>query len=239
MTEKYTEDFYSFWDKIDNQINFSFVRYADGEIMLMSGLPIEKNTQAYQNDRWSSNGGQTNLGNDLIECIQIEEPNFYFAISSKTDNVNDYNFLYNRIQNKSNVTFANLWINANYKETISKVKNIKRDVVLICNENCDLKNIPFKVAEFIPFPNDCVNFWETERERFLEKIRDLSIKYNNTLFIVCCGPTSAVIIKNMFTHNKNNTYVDFGSALDIFIHNKITRPYMNEISQYHNHISKF
>ena len=43
----------------------------------------------------------------------------------------------------------------------------------------------------------------------------------------------------MFTNNSNNTYIDFGSALDVFIHNKITRPYMYEGSQYNNHISKF
>lgn len=239
MTEKYIEDFNSFWEKIGNRTNFSFVRYADGEVMLMNNSPIEKNTQAYQNDKWFSDGGQTKLGDDLNECIELNDPNFYFAISSKTDNIRDYNFLHNKIQNKSNITFANLWINANYKETISRIKNINRDVVLICNENCDLKNIPFNVSEFIPFPNDCVNYWEEQRDAFLEKIRNVSLKYNDTLFIVCCGPTSAVIVKNMFVNNRNNTYVDFGSALDTFIHNKITRPYMNEGSHYHNHISQF
>ena len=42
MTEKYTEDFNFFWEKINNGSNFSFVRYADGEIMLMNGSPVEK-----------------------------------------------------------------------------------------------------------------------------------------------------------------------------------------------------
>ena len=239
MTEKYIEDFNSFWKKIDSRTNFSFVRYADGEVMLMNNSPIEKNTQAYQNDKWFSSGGQTKLGVDLNECIGLNDPNFYFAISSKTDSIRDYNFLYDRIQNKSNITFANLWINANYKENISRIRNINRDVVLICNENCDLKNIPFSVSEFVPFPNDCVNYWEEHRDSFLEKIYNVSSKYKDTLFIVCCGPTSAVIIKHMFTNNSNNTYIDFGSALDVFIHNKITRPYMYEGSQYNNHISKF
>ena len=239
MTEKYTEDFNFFWEKINNGSNFSFVRYADGEIMLMNGSPVEKNTQAYKNDKWFSSGGQTKIGDDLNETIKLDNPNFYFAISSKTDNIRDYNYLYERIQNKSNITFANLWINANYKENISRIKKINRDVVLICNENCDLNNIPFNVLEFIPFPNDCVNFWEEQKKTFLRKLFDVSISHSNTLFIVCCGPTSAVIIKNMFENNMNNTYIDFGSSLDFFIHNKITRPYMDEESIYHNHISKF
>ena len=239
MTEKYSEDFKLFWDKINEGVNFSFVRYADGEVMLINESPIDKKTQAYESDRWFSDGGTTKLGVDLNECLSTNDPNFYFAISSKTDNISDYDFLYGRISNKENITFANLWINTNYKETISRIEKLNRGVVLICNENCKLDKIPFNVLEFVPFPDNCVNFWETNKDSFLEKLDSVSSMYNDTLFIVCCGPTSAVLIKQMFTNNKNNTYVDFGSSLDIFIHDKITRPYMVDGSYYQTHISKF
>jgi hypothetical protein len=239
MVEKYFDDFDKFWELINSNINFSFVRYADGEIMLINGTPVGTNTQAFEKDKWYSNGGVSKLGSDLDKCLSLDYSNFYFAISSVTDNISDYLFLINKIKNKDNVTFANLWINANYNKTISNIKNLKRDVVLICNEACKLENIPFEVVDFLPFPNDCVNFWENNSDDFTNKLVNLSNKHNNTLFIVCCGPTSAVLIQKMFTTNQNNTYIDFGSSLDIFIHNKETRPYMDSKSVYNKMISKF
>jgi hypothetical protein len=70
-------------------------------------------------------------------------------------------------------------------------------------------------------------------------IKEVSSKYSNTLFIVCCGPLSAVLIKLMFENNENNTYIDFGSSMDEFIHGKKTRPYMFENTQYSKMISSF
>lgn len=237
---KFFEDFNVFWDKIKSFENFSFVRYADGEVMLMEGRSVDKNTQAFMVDNWYSENKLTKLGIDLYESLSTEDDKFYYAISSKTDNLRDYEFLSNRINNKKNITFANLWINANYEKTFENIKNISRDVVLVCNENCKPEKMPFSVIHFLPFPNDCVNFWESENSlKFKEEIVDLSSKHFDKFFIVCCGPASAVIIKNMFLNNKNNTYVDFGSALDFFIHGKITRPYMIKNSPYSLEISNF
>lgn len=238
MIEKYFADFDFFWNKIENYENFSFVRYADGEVMLIKGIPVGTGTQAYEIDKWSSSNN-TLAGSDLLEGLKIYDDNYYFAISSKSDNIFDYEFLYKNIDNKNNLTFANLWINANYIKTLENIKKLKRDVVLICNEKCNLDKIPFNVKEFVPFYDDCINFWETNKNDYLEKIKSISSKYNNTLFIVCSGPLSAVLINAMFTNNKNNTYIDFGSSLDTFIHNKLTRPYMDNNSPYNWHISKF
>lgn len=237
---KFFEDFNFFWGKIKLFENFSFARYADGEVMLMEGKCVDKNTQAFLVDNWFSDNKLSKLGIDLHNSLFLNDNDFYYAISSKTDNIMDYNFLSNRIINKKNITFANLWINANYEKTFENIKNINRDVVLICNENCNVKNMPFNVIDFLPFPNNCVNFWESQHSLYFKtEIINLSTKYYDTLFIVCCGPASAVIINNMFISNKNNTYVDFGSALDFLIHGKITRPYMVKNSTYSFEISQF
>jgi hypothetical protein len=205
----------------------------------MNKVPVGKNTQAYQSDNWYSNGGSTMIGEDLLLGLNTDDKDFYFAISSKTDNLNDYYFLSNNIKNKNNITFANLWINANYEKNFNNIKNLKRNVVLICNEKCNIDNVPFNVSEFVPFPDDCVNFWENNKINFSNILKEVSSKYSNTLFIVCCGPLSAVLIKLMFENNQNNTYIDFGSSIDEFIHGKKTRPYMYENTQYSKMISKF
>ncbi len=237
---KFYSDFNFFWDKIQSYSNFSFARYADGEVMLIKGLPINKNTQAYTVDNWYSDNVNSRIGNELLDSLYIVDESFYFAISSKTDNIDDYNFLFSKIENKKNLTFANLWINANYDKTIEKIKSLNREVVLICNYRCDIKNMPFNVIDFIPFPDDCVNYWENkESDSFKELIVKKSIQYKDKIFIICCGPASAIIVSKMFIKNKNNTYIDFGSSLDFFIHGKITRPYMDKNSMYSNHVSFF
>lgn len=239
MSEKYFDDFNFFWDKINNNENFTFSRFADGEVLLMEGKNVPKNTQAFMMDKWMSDGGFKKISYDLLESLSYSDENYYYAISSNTDSNYDFNFLYNKIQNKKNITFANLWINANYEKNLNHIKNLKRDVILICNESGISKVFPFTCIEIIPFPNDCVSFWEGGKTDFIDKLKDISLKYNNTLFIVCCGPASACINHLLHLTNKNNTYVDFGSSLDTFIHSKITRDYMNNDSEYSSMISYF
>jgi hypothetical protein len=239
MKEKYFEDFDFFWSKIENGENFTFSRFADGEVLLMEGKSVGMATQAFVSDKWMSDGGVKKISIDLIESLTYSDNNYYYAISSNTDSNHDFKFLYDRITNKKNITFANLWINANYKKHLDKINNLKRDVVLICNESGLSKSFPFKCIDIVPFPNDCVAFWEGDKYNFIEKIKNISLKYNDTLFLVCCGPASACINHILHNTNKNNTYIDFGSSLDTFIHSKITRDYMNDKSIYRDQISKF
>lgn len=239
MSEKYFDDFDFFWNKINNHENFTFSRFADGEVLLMKGESVGNSTQAFKIDNWMSDGGMKKISNDLLESLSYSDDNYYYAISSNTDSTHDFNFLNSKIPNKKNITFANLWVNANYKKHINNVSNLKRNVVLICNESGMSKEFPFTCLEIVPFPNDCVTFWESNKSEFIKKIKDLSLKYNNTLFLICCGPASACINNILHITNKNNTYIDFGSSLDIFIHSKITRDYMIDNSVYQREISKF
>ena len=239
MSEKYFEDFDFFWAKIESNENFTFSRFADGEVLLMEGKSVDTSTQAFVCDKWMSDGGIKKLSLDLIESLTYSDDNYYYAISSNTDSDHDFKFLYEKIPNKQNITFANLWINANYKKNLNKISNLNRDVVLICNESGLSKSYPFTCLDIVPFPNDCVTFWEYNNSEFIENIKNLSLKYNNTLFLVCCGPTSACINYILHNTNKNNTYIDFGSSLDTFIHSKNTRDYMKDNSVYQNQISKF
>jgi hypothetical protein len=239
MNNKFTEDFDFFWGMIENSNNFSFLRFADGEVLLMEGKGIGEGTQALNVDKWSSPNNITKVGGELHDTLNLNGDDVYYAISSKSDNINDYNYLYGKIKNKDNITFANLWINSNYKEHKKRLMELKRPVTLICNENALNKSYPFNVEKVVPFPNDCINFWESVSEDFLGQL----LKYVNEkvdhLFLVCCGPVSEIIIYNMRKINKNNTYIDMGSSLDEFIHGKITRPYMVEGNKYSTEKSHF
>lgn len=238
--DKYTSDFDYFWGLIDLNINFAFARYADGEVMLMNGIEVPEFTQAFQVDRWKAPNGLSKVGRELLETTSHQERHYYYAISGRSDNPNDWLYLVNKIYNRnSDRTFVNLWINANYERTKQRLLNLKRDVVLICNEAAIGKTFPFPVKMISPFPNDCINFWENNSEQYIQHLIDTYGKMENQLFFISCGPVSEIIIHRLYQNNPNNTYIDMGSALDEFIHGRKTRPYMDPNSRYAKEKSSF
>jgi hypothetical protein len=238
--EKFNTDFDFFWELINKEENFSYSRYADGEIRLMKGIDINLSSQAFIEDKWSTSIGMTKTGEQLMETLHHTESNYYYAISAPTDNIDDYTYLINNIsQTKENITFANLWINANYYKSKEKHKELRREVILICNQNGLKENFPFNVVDLIQFPDDCVNFWETNSDVFLNNLINRFKDSNNKLFFISCGPISEIIIHYLYINNPNNTYIDVGSSIDEYVHGRITRPYMVTGTQYYNEISKF
>lgn len=239
MVDKYTEDFNLFWQMIENGNNFTFLRFADGEVLLMEGKSVGYGTQALEVDNWSSPNTLTKVGKELKNVFELDNDNVFYAISSKSDNLNDYHYLSSKVKNQKNITFANLWINANYKSHREKLMSLKRPVTLICNKNASKTNIPFNVDTIIPFPDDCVNFWEHNSDHFLNELISYLKDKKNHLFFICCGPVSEIIIHYLYKENNQNTYIDMGSSIDEFIHNKKTRPYMYENGPYSQEKSYF
>lgn len=238
--EKFNTDFDKFWDMIEKGDNFTFTRYADGEVMLMNGNAVHHLTQAALVDKWTAPLGMTKVGKDLLKTINHTESNYYYAISAPTDNLGDHNYLKSVIKTTdSNITFVNLWINGNYQLSLEKYKTLTRPVNLICNYRAKKINFPFKVQDFVMFPDDCIRYWDESGDSFIENIKEEFKGKENELFFISCGPVSEIIIHELYENNPNNTYIDVGSSIDEFIHGRKTRPYMEPTSQYGQMISKF
>lgn len=235
---KFKEDFVYFTELIESGTPFAYARYADGEVGLMNGSEINYASQAYQVDKWKSPAGITKVGTELLETLNHTEDNYYYAISAHSDSVNDFNFLRSRIKT-NNITFANLWINSNYQSMKSFYMNLKRDVYLICNHEANPSNFPFKIVEFFPFPDNCIEYWEMYGDDYISQLVEYTSQVNNQTFFVSTGPVSEILIHRMYESNPNNQYIDVGSSIDEFVHGKMTRPYMNPNSQYANDISEF
>ena len=237
---KFFDDFSFFWEKIIKKENFTFARYADGEIMLMKGIAVDENTQAFSVDKWSAPNYLTKVGKELLSTLNHTEEDYYYAISSPTDDINDYNFLKNIIkQNNDNLTFANLWINSNYNKSIENYRSLNRDVILICNYRAREENFPFNVSKIIQFPDNCISFWEENGDSFIKTVIDEFTNTKNQLFFISCGPVSEIIIHNLYSNNRNNTYIDVGSSIDEYVHGNKTRPYMDNNAIYNKIIPNF
>lgn len=227
---EFKEHFIFFKQKILFGENFTLVRYGDGERMILIGESVKDNTQAYQVDKWRFDNNPI-FTKDLFEASFHRESNYYYAISCKCCDPRSEAFYRSLFQNH-NITYANIFVNGNYEDFLSFTFNLKREVVVIANKSSNKSDYPFNVVEKYSVENDCVNWYESEKQKILLDMKALSEKYKNTLFFVSAGPLSEILIHKMYGYNPNNSYIDVGSCLDICTHKTVTRPYQEHGNSY-------
>jgi hypothetical protein len=180
----------------------------------------------------------TKVGKGLLESITHTEDNYYYAISAHSDNIGDYEFLKSHLKTDK-LTFANLWINANYQKMKEFYSTLDKSVYVICNHEARAERFPFKVNEIFPFPDNCILYWEEHGEDYITQLLDYTSQLSGETIFVSAGPVSEILIDKMYKANPNNQYIDVGSSLGEYIHGYKTRPYMDESSQYSKEISFF
>lgn len=232
LTKCFKEDLIFFKKKILNNENFAFARYADGEMLILKNINILNGTQAYDIDKWKYNNNIL-FSNDLLNTCNHTEDNYYYAISCVCCDPEGNKF-YKQLLKTNNLTFSNLFINSNYNSFISFVNSLQKDVCLIANKNCLSSDYPFNVSLKVPIPDDCVNWYENNKQKIIDTITNIAKSHNNQLFFISAGPLSEIIIHTLYINNPNNMYIDVGSSLDIYTHNKITRPYQIFGNSYNN-----
>ena len=221
------DEYEKFWQKIKRHENFALPRYGDGERALMVGREVKAQ------EGWSASGeGVTPLGKALNESIKIDAPNFYYGVSCPCcDSAAYYWYLQN--VTSSNITFANIWLNANFKAFKKDFQNLKRDAVLITNWRGEGKKYgKLNIKKHYTVSDDCVKFYEEECTDLINQIIADFGQEKNLLYVISAGPLSCVIIAALFKNNPDNCYVDFGSATDLMTHEKVTRPYMVDGTAY-------
>lgn len=231
-------DFDLFTTKILGEENFAFVRYGDGEKMLMSGGGVGRNTQAFRTDNWFFEGGDSVVSKQLWDSLLHTEKNYFFGIPAEMDNENCYNFFVENI-NSTQFSLANLWINANYEKMMGFYRNLREPVTLIANKNAKKENFPFEIKKFFAFEDDCVHYWEKTHDSYMRNLINYVKTTKNELFFFAAGPISEIMIDLLYKTNPNNRYIDVGSSIDEFVHQKKTRPYMTKGTYYSKLVSNF
>lgn len=219
-----------FISKILRKENFAFVRNADGERAIMQGKSVES-----QEKKWTSPDYISKLGIDILDSLNVVDKRFYYAISCPCCDREAYYWYASRICNNgvdaNNLTFSNLWINRNFRRFKKEFEKIKRDCVLIANYRASGAKIGnLNVLRHYAIDDDCISFWDNKAQSMLDSIKKDFGNSKDLLFVVSCGPMSSPIIKNLFLHNPNNTYIDFGSSIDSYYIHTQTRPYQDRYS---------
>lgn len=220
------KEFERIWQKIDNNENFTLLRYGDGERAIMQGREV------IAQEGWKSPKYISTLGKALLDSLNLTDENVFYGISCPCCDAEAYYWYSTRITNK-NRTFANIFINKNYQRFISNFDKIHRNAIIIGNfrgKNEKIGNL--KILKYYPVPDDCFDFWENDSRNFINNIKQEFGTKKNLLYVVSAGPMSEPIIAELYRNNPENCYIDFGSSIDKFIHKKQTRPYENPKSEY-------
>ncbi len=220
------KEFDRIWEKITNKENFALLRYGDGERAIMTGRSVKAQ------EGWVSPDYISKLGSALLNTLNIENENFIYGISCPCCDRASYYWYSSRIKSK-NITFANIFVNNNYPRFLKNFETLKRDAVVISNyrgKNSKIGNL--NILKYYSISDDCFNFWDNQSAKLLEEIKKDFQHKNNLLYVISAGPMSEPLIYELYKNNPNNCYIDFGSAIDKYIHKTITRPYENPHSKY-------
>jgi len=215
---------------------FAFVRYADGEYSLIKGLKIGKDSQAFLMDKFWSDGGPSQIGTDLKESLtgHYGEHYYYGFASPKEDPAGVAFFLESTEQHCAFISYSNLWINAFYPTTKALLErmlfvNSSRTVVVANHAGLSRLQSEGKGSFLSMQLPDYVNsIWAGDiRMQLIRNASSLALSVHRHVFFVSGGPMAKVLISYMWNSNKNNIYIDFGSAMDETLKGVKTRPYMD------------
>ncbi len=201
-------------EKLKNRKPFAFSKFADGEYEIL------KNRGITNCDGWTYNPVSDNRYHlRLLEAFQYQNENYHVGISCPccvgTEIFSDMREISG--QNKDNLTWANLFVNANYKKYLREVVPLysQYDVYLVANKRAKLKYLPFDVKRHYPIGDLA---WKNDYD-LIQQIKD-DIDTENTsgsLYLFCAGPLGNMMAHQLFEHNKTNTYLDIGSTLNIHL----------------------
>jgi hypothetical protein len=212
----FEEEIKKIYSKLKNKDFFSFSKFADGEWEMIKGRQINNSEFEYlpNEDEF--------YRQKLIESFTFKDDNYYVGISCPCCQGDEHYRMYEFSNQKNeNITFANLFVNSNYKffkEYFIPEFN-EWDVHLVAHETSNIDNLPFKVEEFYPV-NDSA--WKKNYD-LIEKIKSKNLK--NKLFLFSCGPFGNMLSHQLWENNKNNTYIDIGSTINFWTNAKSFQRY--------------
>lgn len=212
-------DIKKIFNALSNNEKFSFSKYADGEFEILRGNKITNC------DNWTFNPEiHKKVQKELLLSYKFDEDGYYVGISCPCCvPIDDVKWMRNNVGVKSNnLTWANIFVNGNYKffidNFIPEFKN--HQIVLIANKDANLNKLPFNVEEHIKIGNSAF----IENFNLIDELPKRS--YKNKLFLFCAGPLGNILVYKMWKYNKNNIYIDIGSTLNPYLIGSKNRGYL-------------
>lgn len=204
----FKNEIHRFLELLQSNKHFALARFGDGEM-----IALRKETIASGYGEWMTNGPepQYEIARSLLhKSFTYRDPNYYVGIvcpccqgQANFQNMKDVSG-----QHEDNLTFANIFVNSNYKFFVDNFipEFKKKDIVLIANSKSQVDNLPFPCT----FIGVGYNAWVNDLAviDFIKNMRS-----SNKIFLFACGPLGKILSQSLWETNQNNTYLDIGSTL--------------------------
>lgn len=218
---------------------FAFARFSDGEEFILQNKNLEINDNQVIAGETVFNKGFSKedhkhfdpvehkwFRDALWQAFYWEQPNYFKGIPCRCcvgDERNKW-FLDISAPHK-NLTWANLFVNGNYSFFIDTFvpEFTKNNIILICNENADLSNMPFKVEKDFRVGQNCM----INNYHIIEDLKTYLRGYNGgKVLLFSASSLSKVAIQQLFKWDKRNTYLDIGTTLNYYMKMSLDRDYL-------------
>lgn len=233
-----------FWmlqSKLKSGENFAFSRYSDGEMNIMQNqhLVLDNKSTRLDGKKVGITYDDTDhkefnptkhgaLRDKLMEAYRYHIDNYFVGLSCPCC-VGKYNndwMKHERGGDDAHLTWANLFVNANYPYFLEHVVPLLsgKNVVFICNEKSTFDKLPFKVKkDFRIGQNAMIN-----NIGLIEEIGDWigENDIRDHVFLFSASTLSNILIYELYKKYPDNTYIDVGTTLHPMTDMPIQRNYL-------------
>lgn len=197
--------------------SFSIIRPSDGEFHVLT------NTTLTNIDNWTFKSGGL-LQQELMAAISVNHPHLYIGIPCNHCNPRMCSIYKSVLQIPSDhLTYANLFCNSNWKPFLSFLKSYTKGFYVVTSGQKDTNEFPI-LERYIIDPY-LVNEWDTKREHETSKLFQWVSDKKNALILFAAGPLAKVWISTLVQVFPENTYLDIGSILDLYLKGSTNRHY--------------
>jgi hypothetical protein len=222
-------DFLKLKSKLEKGENFAFSRFSDGEMYILGNVRLEIANDHYQ----IGNGvGGGTYGNEelksfiperhqyyrqkLVDSLQFKKENYYKGISCKCC-VGEENFKFQVDMHggdDESLTWANLFINGNYRKYMEQFFPLFKDkkIVMVVNECANIEKLDLNIVKDFRVGTNCFINDYSLIEKIKTWVEENDIK--NHVFLVSAASLSNLIIHQLYKEFDQNTYIDIGSSLN-------------------------
>lgn len=222
-------DFDFFVEKIKKGEHFSISRWGDGELMILENKPIDllhKGDGEFKHD--PSSNASLKMRDILMKSYTHKDKDYYIGVACQCC-VGKEKFDYMRKlsgQPESNLTWANIFVNSNYKHFLKEFIDALqgRKVILVSQANSKVDALPFDIEKHYSVgPDAWINNYGLSQQ-IQQEIGEFNMR--DYVYLFAAGPFANILTYELWKYNRNNTYIDIGSTLDKILGLKVTRMYL-------------
>ena len=225
--KRFEGDFNNFVDKLIRGEHYSLSRWGDGELKILENKFIDLRDKKNGEFRYDPNLPEYDNVRDKLISSYTERDNGYYIGVACPCCAGRRTFKHMKKmsgQDEGNLTWANIFVNANYRHFLGRFvpEMENHDVIMVVNHKADTSKLSFDVERTYHVGTDA---WYNDYD-VIECIKRDYSDASDKVFLFAAGPLANILTYELwFNMSKDNTYIDIGSTLDVQMGMRGTRGY--------------